>query len=215
MDLGLSALALSFGAGLASVASPCVLPVVPIIVTGTAEEHRARPALIVAGIALSFIAMGVASSLFGGAIGHALPLLEKGVGGVVLAFGLLLLADVNLFKRLTFLQRIRVVGAGPWSGLLLGASLGLVWIPCVGPMLSSVLAMVATRGSLAAGVLLLFVYSLGFAVPMLAVGYGSQALRQRVRAVAAHPVAVRWVSGLLLVAFGVLILRKGMLFAGM
>lgn len=215
MDLGLSALALSFGAGLASVASPCVLPVVPIIVTGTAEEHRARPALIVAGIALSFIAMGVASSLFGGAIGHALPLMEKGVGVVVLAFGLLLLADVNLFKRLTFLQRIRVVGAGPWSGLLLGASLGLVWIPCVGPMLSSVLAMVATRGSLAAGVLLLFVYSLGFAVPMLAVGYGSQALRQRVRAVAAHPVAVRWVSGLLLVAFGVLILRKGMLFAGM
>lgn len=215
MDLGLSALALSFGAGLASVASPCVLPVVPIIVTGTAEEHRARPALIVTGIALSFIAMGVASSLFGGAIGHALPLMEKGVGVVVLAFGLLLLADVNLFKRLTFLQRIQVVGAGPWSGLLLGASLGLVWIPCVGPMLSSVLAMVATRGSLAAGVLLLFVYSLGFAVPMLAVGYGSQALRQRVRAVAAHPVAVRWVSGLLLVAFGVLILRKGMLFAGM
>jgi cytochrome c-type biogenesis protein len=215
MDLGLSALALSFGAGLASVASPCVLPVVPIIVTGTAEEHRARPALIVTGIALSFIAMGVASSLFGGAIGHALPLMEKGVGVVVLAFGLLLLADVNLFKRLTFLQRIQVVGAGPWSGLLLGASLGLVWIPCVGPMLSSVLATVATRGSLAAGVLLLFVYSLGFAVPMLAVGYGSQALRQRVRAVAAHPVAVRWVSGLLLVAFGVLILRKGMLFAGM
>src|SRR5512133_1046280 len=215
MDLGLSALALSFGAGLASVASPCVLPVVPIIVTGTAEEHRARPALIVAGLALSFIAMGVASSLFGAAIGHALPLLEKGVGLVVLAFGLLLLADVNLFKRLTFLQRIQVVGAGPWSGLLLGASLGLVWIPCVGPMLSSVLAMVATRGSLAAGVVLLFVYSLGFAVPMLAVGYGSQALRQRVRAVAAHPVAVRWASGLLLVAFGVLILRKGMLFAGM
>jgi cytochrome c-type biogenesis protein len=82
-------------------------------------------------------------------------------------------------------------------------------------MLSSVLAMVATAGTLAAGVLLLLVYALGFAVPMLAVGYGSQALRQRVRAVAAHPVAVRWASGLLLVAFGLVILRRGMLFAGM
>ncbi|MGB8932472.1 MAG: cytochrome c biogenesis CcdA family protein [Anaeromyxobacteraceae bacterium] len=215
MDLGLSALALSFGAGLASVASPCVLPVVPIIVTGTADEHRSRPALIVTGIALSFIAMGVLSSLFGGVIGPALPLLEKIVGVLVLASGLLMLAGVNLFKRLTFLQRIQVVGAGPWSGLLLGASLGLVWIPCVGPMLSSVLAMVATQGSLAVGVVLLFAYSLGFAVPMLAVAYGSQALRQRVRAVASHPVAVRWVSGLLLVAFGVVILRKGMLFVGM
>jgi cytochrome c-type biogenesis protein len=215
MELGLSAFALSFAAGLASVASPCVLPVVPIIVAGATDEDRARPALIVAGIALAFVAMGVASSLFGGAIGPALPWLEKVTGVLVLAFGLLLLADVNVFKRLTWLQRIHVSGTGRWSGLLLGASLGLVWIPCVGPMLSSVLAMVATDGTLLAGVLLLLVYSLGFAVPMLAVGYGSQALRQRVRGIATHPVAVRWVSGLILVAFGAVILKKGMLFIGM
>lgn len=215
MDLGLSTLALTFGAGLASVASPCVLPVVPLIVTGTAEEHRARPALIVLGIAVSFVAMGALSSLFGAAIGPALPLLEKAVGILIVLFGLLLLADVNLFKRLTWLQRIRVSGDGRWSGLLLGLSLGLVWIPCVGPMLSGVLATVASRGSLLTGVILLGVYSAGFAVPMLAAGYGSQAVRQRIRAVSAHPVAVRWGSGLLLVAFGVLILRKGMLFAGM
>jgi len=215
MDLGLSAFALSFGAGLASVASPCVLPVVPIIVAGTADEHRARPALIVAGIAASFVAMGVVTSLFGGAVGPALPFFEKGAGVLVLLFGLLLLADVNVFKRLTWLQGIQAPGGGRASGLLLGLTLGLVWIPCVGPMLSSVLATVATAGTLTAGVVLLLVYALGFAVPMLAVGYGSQALRQRVRAVAAHPVAVRWASGLLLVAFGLVILRKGMLFAGM
>ena len=82
-------------------------------------------------------------------------------------------------------------------------------------MLSSVLALVAARGTLASGVGLLLVYSAGFAVPMLAVGYGSQALRQRVRMVSAHPVAVRWVSGLLLVAFGAVILAQGMLCAGM
>ena len=67
----------------------------------------------------------------------------------------------------------------------------------------------------AAGVALLFVYALAFAVPMLAVGYVSQALRPRVRAIAARPLVVRWASGLLLVAFGAVILRKGMLFAGM
>jgi cytochrome c-type biogenesis protein len=198
MEIGLSSIALSFGAGLASVASPCVLPVLPVIVAGTADEHRSRPALIVAGIAASFVAMGVVTSLFGAAVGPALPVLEKAVGVLVVAFGLLLLADVNLFKGLTWLQRIQPAGGGRWSGLLLGFSLGLVWIPCVGPMLSGVLA-----------------YSLGFAVPMLAVGYGSQALRQRVRAVAAHPIAVRWASGLILVAFGAVILTKGMLFASM
>lgn len=215
MDLGLSALGLSFGAGLASVASPCVLPVVPIIVAGRAEEHRARPALIVAGLAASFVAMGVVTSLFGAAVGRALPVAEKVAGVLVVVFGLLLLLDINPFKRLTWFYRFQTRGGGRWSGLLLGASLGLVWIPCVGPVLSGVLAMVAAQGQLAAGVVLLLVYALGFAVPMLALGYGSQALRQRVRAVASHPVAIRWVSGLLLLVFGVLILWKGMLFLGM
>jgi cytochrome c-type biogenesis protein len=213
--LGLDSVGLAFLAGLASVASPCVLPVVPLLVTGTAEDHRSRPALVVAGLAASFVAMGALTALFGGAIGPFLPHLEKVVGALVLAFGVLLLLGVNLFKGLTALQSVRAPGAGRWSGLLLGASLGLVWIPCVGPVLSGVLATVASRGSLAAGVGLLGVYAAGFAVPMLLVGYGSQALRQRVRAVSAHPVVVRWASGLVLVAFGILILRKGMLFAGM
>jgi cytochrome c-type biogenesis protein len=215
MDVGLSSVALTFGAGLASVASPCVLPVIPLVLAGTAEDHRSRPALIVAGIAASFIAMGILTSLFGSVVGPVLPALEKVFGVMVVAFGILLLADVNLFKRITWVHRIQAGGRGRWSGLLLGLSLGIVWIPCVGPMLSSVLALVASKGSMATGVVLLFVYSLGFAVPMLAVGYGSQALRQRVRLVSSHPVAVRWASGLLLVAFGGVILTQGMLFAGM
>jgi cytochrome c-type biogenesis protein len=215
VDLGASSLVFAFGAGLASVASPCVLPVVPLLVTGTAEDHRARPALIVLGLAVSFVVMGILTSLFGAAVGPAVPRLEKAVGVLVVAFGALLLADVNLFKRLGGLARLGAGLGGGTSGLVLGLSLGLVWIPCVGPMLSGVLATVATRGSLAVGVVLLLAYSAGFAVPMLLVGYGSQALRQRVRAIAAHPVAVRWASGLLLVAFGALILRRGMLFAGM
>jgi cytochrome c-type biogenesis protein len=215
MDVGLSSVALTFGAGLASVASPCVLPVIPLILSGTAEDHRWRPAMIVAGIAASFVAMGVVTSLFGGAVGPVLPALEKVFGVMVVAFGVLLLANVNLFKNITWVHRIQAGGRGRWSGLLLGLSLGIVWIPCVGPMLSSVLALVASKGSMSTGVALLLVYSLGFAVPMLAVGYGSQALRQRVRLVSSHPVAVRWASGLLLVAFGVVILTQGMLFAGM
>jgi cytochrome c-type biogenesis protein len=215
VDFGLSSLALSFAAGLASVASPCVLPMLPLLVTGTTDEDRSRPALVVAGVAASFVAMGVLTSLLGGAVGRLLPFMEKGVGVLVVLFGLLLLADVNLFKRFTWLQRIQAPAKGRWSGLLLGLSLGLVWIPCVGPMLSGVLATVATQGSLLVGVVLLLAYSAGFAVPMLAVGYGSQALRRRVRAVAAHPLVVRWASGVLLVVFGVVILQKGMLFAGM
>lgn len=207
-------IALVFGAGLASVASPCVLPMVPILVTGTAEDHRARPILMVLGISMSFIAMGVLSSLFGGAIAPFMPALEKGTGVLIILFGLLMLLDLNPFKHLSFLQRAGVRGGGRWSGLLLGLSLGLVWVPCVGPMLSAVLGLVASRGSLPYGILLLSIYSAGFAIPMLLLSYGSQAFRQRIKSLNQHAVAIRWISGLLLIAFGVYVLSAGLLVIG-
>ncbi len=77
LDLSLTTIAMTIFAGLASIASPCVLPVIPIIVAGTEEDHKYRPLLIVAGLSFSFMAMGVATSLFGGAIAGMIPALEK------------------------------------------------------------------------------------------------------------------------------------------
>ncbi|RPI07628.1 MAG: hypothetical protein EHM71_10155 [Zetaproteobacteria bacterium] len=74
---------LVLGAGVASVLSPCVIPVVPLIVTGTATDHKLRPVLIVSGLALAFIAMGVVSSLFGAVIGPWMYKAEKVVGAVI------------------------------------------------------------------------------------------------------------------------------------
>jgi len=214
LDLSLSSLFMALAAGFASLASPCVLPVVPIIVTGTPQDHRLRPVLIVLGLSVSFITMGAVSSLFGGAVAGVMPTLEKVAGVVVIFFGVLMLFDVNLFKRLTFLSRLPAAGSGRWSGLILGLTLGLVWIPCVGPVLSGLLALVATDGRLSVGLLLLAVYSLGFAIPMLLAAYASQSVRQKIRAVNRHPLAVRLISGLLLIAFGVYILKAGMLSIG-
>lgn len=214
LDLSLTTVAMVCGAGLASVASPCVLPVVPIIVAGTEQDHKYRPLLIVIGLSLSFIAMGVVTSLFGGAVAGAIPAMEKSAGILILLFGLLMLFDINPFKRMTLFARIGGTGRGRWSGLLMGLTLGLVWIPCVGPMLAGVLALVATDGRLSSGIFLLVCYSAGFAVPMLLLGYASQALRLKIKQVNAHPVVIRFFSGALLIAFGVLILTRGMLVLG-
>ncbi len=81
-------------------------------------------------------------------------------------------------------------------------------------MLSGVLALVATKGQLASGLILLAFYSLGFAIPMLLVGYASQSFRQKIRAVNEHPTLIRVISGLLLIGFGVYILTSGMLGIG-
>jgi len=202
-------------AGVASIASPCVLPMVPIIVTGTNDDHKYRPLLIVAGLSFSFIMMGVLTSLFAGVVAGVMPAVEKVVGVVVIAFGLSMLMGINVFKKFTFFYKAqRFESKGKWSGLILGITLGIIWIPCVGPMLSGVLAMVATQGQLTSGLILLAFYSLGFSIPMLLAGYASQSFRNKVRFVNEHPTAVRLVSGLLLIGFGYYILTSGMLAIG-
>lgn len=213
-DITLASIFMTILAGLASIASPCVLPVVPIIVTGTNEDHKHRPLLIVLGLSLSFMAMGAITSVFGGAVSGIMPIVEKLAGVLVITFGLFMLLDINLFKKITFFYRFQSQSKGRWSGLILGLTLGLVWIPCVGPMLSGVLALVATQGKLSSGLILLAFYSLGFSIPMLLAGYASQSFRQRIRIMNNHPVAVRVVSGCLLIGFGIYILKAGMLAIG-
>jgi len=199
----------AIGAGLLSIASPCVLPVLPIVMAGQPGEHRLRPVAIVAGLMSTFVLMGVLSSLFGSIVGPLLVRLEKPVAILIGIVGILVLLDVNPFKRL----RVGVNSErrkGLWSGALLGASLGLVWIPCVGPFLSAILGMVAARAQVGEGVALLVFYSLGFALPMFVAGYASQLFREKTAFLKTHPLAVRLVSGALLVALSVWILAKGL-----
>lgn len=209
MDLGLTNMALAVGAGLASVMSPCVLPVVPVIMAGAEREDRWRPMIIVAGLALSFMAMGAVSSLFGALLVGRTRTIEA-VGAVIITLlGLMVLFDASIFKRLTRLSNIRVAGEGRWSGLVLGMALGVVWVPCIGPFLSSILTMVGTGGKLAGGVFLLGLYSLGLAIPMLAVAYSSHIIQRKLRAAAQHEAVFRYVSGGILVAFGLYSLIHG------
>ncbi len=215
LELSITTLFMVTLAGLASIASPCVLPMIPIIITGTDDDHKYRPLLIVIGLSLSFIMMGVLTSLFAGAVAGVMPIVEKVVGVVVILFGLSMLFGINVFKKFTFFYKAQQLQSkGKWSGLILGMTLGIIWIPCVGPMLSGVLALVATQGQLSSGLILLLFYSLGFSIPMLLAGYASQSIRHKIRAVNNHPMAIRLVSGLLLIVFGYFILTKGMLAIG-
>ncbi len=203
MDLGLANIALSTGAGLASVLSPCVLPVVPVIVAGAEKNDRLRPLLVVLGLSLTFMAMGAVSSLFGALLVGRTRSIELAGAIIIMIIGVLVIFDLNLFKRLYRLSNIRLKGDGRLSGLVLGMALGLVWVPCIGPMLSSILTMVGTSGQLTRGVLLLGFYSLGLAVPMLALAYSSHLLQSRIKSVARHESLLRFLSGGILIAFGV------------
>ncbi|MBT0666441.1 cytochrome c biogenesis CcdA family protein [Geobacter pelophilus] len=202
IELGISSILLAVGAGLASVMSPCVLPVVPIIMAGAERKDRLRPMILVMGLSLSFMIMGAISSLFGAMLVGRTRYIEIAGSIVIIALGLMVIFDISIFKRITALSNLHVKGEGRLGAFVLGMALGLVWVPCVGPFLSSILTMVGTNGQLTYGITLLGFYSMGLAVPMLILAYSSHLLQSRIKALARHDKVFRYASGAILVGFG-------------
>lgn len=209
MDVSIMNILMAIGAGLASVLSPCVLPVIPIIMAGAERKDRLRPLIVVTGLSLSFMTMGAVSSLFGALLIGKTRYIELAGASVIVIMGLMVMFDVSIFKRFYQLSNIRVKGEGRIGSLILGLALGVIWVPCVGPFLSSTLAMVATNGQLAGGIMLLGFYSLGLAIPMLIVGYSSQLLQNKIRGLLKHDTILRYVTGGILVAFGLYLIIAG------
>lgn len=209
MEFSMINILMAVGAGVASVLSPCILPVIPIIMAGAERNDRLRPLLVVSGLSLSFMAMGAASALFGSLLIGKTRYIEIAGALVIITMGLMVMFDLSIFKRFYRFSNIRVKGEGRIGGLILGMALGLIWVPCVGPFLSTTLTMVATSGQLATGIILLGFYSLGLAIPMLIVGYSSQLLQNRIKGMLKHETIFRYVTGGVLIVFGLYSIMAG------
>jgi cytochrome c biogenesis protein CcdA/thiol-disulfide isomerase/thioredoxin len=203
-------LGIAFLAGVITAISPCVLPVLPILLAGSVgSTNRSRPYAIVAGLVVSFTAFTLAGAALLSALGLPADLLRN------IAIGaLLFLAATLLWPRLgwiverplLFLTRRRA-GADS-NGLLLGLSLGLVFVPCAGPVLAAVTALAASGEVGVRVVLVTGSYALGAAFPMLAIALGGQRLSSGLRALRAHAESARRIAGVVLgatalaIAFG-------------
>ncbi|MEE8425300.1 MAG: cytochrome c biogenesis protein CcdA [Elusimicrobiota bacterium] len=175
-------LGLAFVAGLISFLSPCVLPLIPIYLaylTGTSIgemqlKSKRRLVLLhagffVLGFSLVFIAMGATASALGQVLNSYRGVLERLGGVVLILFGLWMIGVLKsglLYKEARF--HFQEKPAGFAGSVLVGAAFAAGWTPCVGPVLSTILGMAALSGSLAKGILLLTVYSIGFALPLMA-----------------------------------------------
>jgi cytochrome c biogenesis protein CcdA/thiol-disulfide isomerase/thioredoxin len=204
--------ALAFGAGMATVASPCILPMLPLVMGASVARSsvgaaRHRPFFIVLGFVLSFAA---AALLLGGAtrvLGLSPGALRTGGIVVMLLSGVLLVWPTLLERVMAPLGGLADLanrlsthaGAGHAGGLLIGMSLGLLWTPCAGPVLASILALLATDAQPAQAATALLAYSLGAGVPMMAVAYGSQAVTARLGKLNRHAALVRKVFGSLVI----------------
>lgn len=146
-----------FLAGVASIISPCVIPVIPVIFAGSMGEPK-KGLLIVLGLVLTFTLLG---AVFG-TIGAIIPFREVGYLFLI-GFALILLSD-NMYTRYTALaSKYTLVYSGA-SPLVLGAALGFIWSPCIGPIMGSVLSLAMIEGSALRGSLFMLIYGLGLTV---------------------------------------------------
>lgn len=195
----------AFLAGVVTVASPCVLPVLPILLSTSTGGGRARPAGIVLGLAVTFTLVTLAVTAAAQAL--AIPAAWLRVASIVLLgfFGLTLLVPAlgdrvdRLLSPLT-----RIAGShrqtGFAGGLLIGAGLGFLWAPCVGPIMASVIGLTAASGLTLQALAITFAYSLGTALPMLLLAYLGRGLASRARTLNPHTNRIKQAFGALTLA---------------
>jgi cytochrome c biogenesis protein CcdA len=208
-------LGLAFLAGILSVLSPCVLPLLPLVLGAAASEHRLGPAALAAGLALSFVAIGLFVATVGFAIG-----LDAGLFRLVAA---LLLVLGGLVLMVPVAQTRLAAAAGPvsdWTerrfggfssaGLAgqfgVGLLLGAVWSPCVGPTLGAASLLASQGRDLGVVALTMLLFGLGAALPLLLLGLLSREVLMRWRdRMMGLGKGLKAALGLILVATGLMI----------
>ena len=214
----------AFAAGFLSFVSPCVLPLIPgyiSFVSGVSvDEMRAdtTPATsrlqvfltsvaFVIGFSLVFVALGASATAIGKFLFARLPLFSKIAGAVLIVFGL---HTMGVF-RLAFLETEKRVHsqrkpAGPLGAVLVGVAFAFGWTPCIGPILGGILAIAGSKNSVAEGVTLLAVYSLGLGIPFLLTSLAINQFFGAAKRVRRYYHAIELASGALLIVIGVLII---------
>jgi cytochrome c biogenesis protein CcdA/thiol-disulfide isomerase/thioredoxin len=199
----------TFLAGIATVLSPCVIPVLPALLSASGRKGRLHPLGVIIGLIISFTFFTLALTALVHSFGLSANFLRYLAIAILALFGLVMIFPAlgDLFSRLTApiaslgtkaQEQSQHVGTGLLSGLILGAALGLIWTPCAGPILAAITTLVATNAITFHVVFLTLLYSLGAAVPMFLIIYGGQRALSSSRFLARHSEGIRKFFGFLM-----------------
>lgn len=208
---------LAIAAGFLTILAPCILPLLPFLLGTSGGKSRLRPLMIVIGFVASFSVLGAAFATAGTFLGVSNAALRNVAVALLLLFGLALLFEKTYEKAMARLQPVlarwsaklsgkAALRTDAWSGVLVGVSLGLVWTPCAGPILGSILTLASRTADYVTTLLLMFAYAFGAGIPMLAIAYGGNALQRRMLGIGRWRSLLNKVFGLLVVAMAILIL---------
>ena len=190
MFADIATLGLSFVAGLLSTLSPCVLPLIPILVGAALASHPLGPWGLATGLALSFTVVGVLLASLGASLGIDQALLRE-IGAVVLVLLGATLLFPPLHQRFIALTSglgnagqglaARISGDTLGGQFALGLLLGIIWTPCVGPTLGAAITLASQGESLAYVTTVMLVFGLGAAIPLVVIGLLSRSVLGKVR----------------------------------
>ena len=176
----------AFLGGIVVILSPCILPVLPVLLQGSTDTGRWKPAGIIAGFAASFTVFTLTLSVLVSALGVPADLLRYISACILAMLALVTLvpALMTRFERLVGQVSSRATvqprGQGLIGGLLIGISLGVVWTPCVGPIMASVITLALSSAITWQAILVTVAFTLGTAIPMLIIMYGGRRILTRV-----------------------------------
>jgi len=194
-------LAIGFVAGVVTAISPCVLPVLPIVFAGSASGGPRRPYAIVAGIVVSFTAFLLAGTWLLDQLGLPQDFLRTlAIGLLFLMAALLIVPQLGGLVERPLARLSRRPSSDLGGGFVLGLSLGLVFVPCAGPVLAAVTVVAATHEVGLKTVLLTLSYAIGAAIPMLLIGILGRRAVGRMAAFRAHARGVRTALGVVIAA---------------
>ncbi len=208
---------IALGAGLVSFLSPCVLPLIPgyiSYISGSSLSELLEKkninlfpiVLFTVGFSIVFICFGATASFLGSIVLDKSYELRIVAGILIIIFSLQIIGIINL-KFLNYEKRIRTKkNTNGLSSMFVGMAFGFGWTPCIGPILGSILAIASVEESLNRGIILLFFYSLGLAIPFIISGYliqkfmiFSKNLKSKMRIISKAGGGVLLITGLLII----------------
>jgi cytochrome c biogenesis protein CcdA/thiol-disulfide isomerase/thioredoxin len=198
----------AFLSGIVTILSPCILPVLPVVLSGSVGG-RSRPFGVITGFVVSFSVFTLILSSLVQALGIPPDTLRVAAVVLIVLFGLVLLVPRLRLGFEMIASRLAGAGGGRTGsrgfsgGLLTGLSLGLVWTPCVGPIMASVISLAVTQSVDGGSVFIILAYSLGTALPMLAIMLGGRGLIKRVPFLSRNTAGIQKLFGVLMILVAV------------
>lgn len=200
---------LAFFEGLALIASPCILPVLPIVLSGSLVGGKSRPLGIILGFILTFACFTLFSRIIVSSLHVNQNILQDVSYFILILFGIIMISETLATKFYALTAKFSNIGndakiandsqGGFWSGVLFGGLVGIIWTPCAGPILAIVIVQSILQHTNIESMLTILAFACGAAIPMMLITYFGRAFIDKFKIIKEHTQLIRKILGVVII----------------